>query len=125
MDTLFAPHNTYAAMPYSPKEQIALAVTPKISGFLSVIGSGWIVVEILTVREKRHNVYNRLLLAMSFIDVLSSAWFAASTWPIPDTAQHVYQPIGSQQTCNAQGFFIQIGIATPICKYNVYSLLWN
>jgi hypothetical protein len=98
-------------------QQIALAVTPKITASLSILGSAWIVVEVLTVPEKRGNVYNRLLLAMSFFDIISSLTFFASTWPIPEGADGVYMAVGSERSCVAQGFFIQFGIAPAICKF--------
>ena len=112
-------------MVFSPKQQLALALAPKVSGFLSILGSGWIVVEVLTTKEKVHNVYNRLLLAMSVIDVLTASWFFASTWPIPAGTANVFQPLGSIQTCSAQGFFLQFAIANPICKLVLVLLAGN
>jgi hypothetical protein len=98
-------------------QQIALAVTPKITASLSILGSAWIVVEVLTVPEKRGNVYNRLLCAMSINDVILSSMFFASTWPIPEGTDGVYTAIGSERSCVAQGFFIQFGIVPAICKF--------
>jgi hypothetical protein len=61
----------------------ALAIAPKITATLSVLSSIWIAIEILTVESKRNNVYNRLLLGMSIMDIAASGCFFASTWPIP------------------------------------------
>jgi hypothetical protein len=105
---------------YTRGQQIALAVIPKITGSLSIIGSVWIVVEVLTIREKRHNVYSRLLCMMSLLDCISSAWYFASTWPIPrDTGDYVIYNVGDMNTCTTQGFFIQFSITTPLCKSTV------
>jgi hypothetical protein len=98
---------------------VALAVLPKVSSSLSILGSGWIVTEFLFDpgdKKKRHeSVYNRLLFAMSLQDILASVWFFISTWAVPrDTPGDVYQPRGTQQTCTAQGFFLQFSIAVPI-----------
>jgi hypothetical protein len=106
---------------FTPAQQIALAVTPKVSGFLSLLGSSWIVVEVLTQPTKRQNVYNRLLCAMSFFDVINSSWWIASTWPIPAGTDGVVWAVGNEKTCIVQGFFIQAGIIPPICKSVVIS----
>jgi hypothetical protein len=122
-------------MTWSPNQQIALAVTPKISAFLSFAGSSWIVVQVVCDSQKRidkgSNVYSRLLFGMSLFEALESVWNFASTWPIPRGTEGVFGAIGSTQTCTAQGFFLQLGLAVPfyntclaiyyflIIKYNV------
>ncbi|KAG7352305.1 hypothetical protein IV203_008353 [Nitzschia inconspicua] len=95
---------------FTRKQQAALAVIPKISASLSFLGSSWIVIEVLTRKSKRQNVYNRLLCAMSCFDIASASWMFASTWPIPQNSQDVAFAVGNQTTCEIQGFFIQIGI---------------
>ena len=143
----------------------AIAIIPKFSAFLSVLGSGFIIYDILCShfdvsktwwREKKketgssdkfssggrrgaalasmrgrssrrfqrktlkNSAYYRLMLAMSCSDFLVSfAWFC-TTWPIPkdenvmdSPSTQVYGNIGTQQTCTAQGFIIQLGIITP------------
>lgn len=97
-------------------QQIALAVIPKITGSLSVIGSVWIVVEVLTTKEKRHNVYNRLLCMMSLLDCITSGWYFSSTWPIPRDSEDVVYNVGNLNTCTTQGFFLQFALATPLCE---------
>ena len=114
-------------MAWSRNQQIALAIVPKISSLLSLFGSGWIVVEVLTEnkdprRLKRHHPYHRLLFAMSIYDILESVWNFASTWPIPKGTEDVWQPLGTQQTCSAQGFFLTLSVAVPI--YNALLALY-
>jgi hypothetical protein len=96
-------------------QEATLAITPKITGLLSILGSSWIVVEVLTQKNKRNNVYNRLMCAMSFFDVMSSFAIFASTWPIPKETEGIIFAIGNQNTCIAQGFLIQAGIIAPYC----------
>ena len=103
-------------MTFTPGQQTALAVTPKITGLLSIMGSSWIVVEVLTCKSKRKNVYNRLLFAMSFFDVMYSSWMFATTWPIPAGTEGVVWAVGNERSCKVQGFFLQAGIIPPICK---------
>jgi len=145
--------------------QMAIALLPKFSAFLSVIGSGFIIYDIvlshfnipLTWWQKkkpnnsftsdkfnrtggsnanssrgrssrrfaqrktlRNSAYYRLMLAMSSSDfMVSIAWFC-TTWPIPkddnsldNPSEMVFGNIGNKQTCEAQAFFIQLGIVTP------------
>jgi hypothetical protein len=105
-------------------QQVALAVTPKISAALSMLGSAWIAVEVLTQQSKRGNVYNRLLCAMSVGDLLASLFFFLSTWPIPSLVEGIAFNVGNQHTCTAQGFFIQLSIMNPLCECRM-SPAWN
>ena len=157
----------------SEARQIAIAILPKFSGFFSLIGSGFIVYDILCnhfniepdwfkrkeedkfgsssgfsrrtagmssakARSSRrfaqrknlkNSAYYRLMLAMSVSDfIVSGAWFC-TTWPIPkdensldNPSESVYGNIGTQQTCTAQAFFIQLGIITPF--YNALLALY-
>lgn len=157
----------------SEAKQIAIAVLPKFSGFLSLIGSGFIVYDIIcnhfniepdwcTKKKKdefagssafsrrtasmnaakgrssrrfaqrktlKTSAYYRLMLAMSISDfIVSGAWFC-TTWPIPrddlvldNPSDWLYGNIGTQRTCTAQAFFIQLGIVTPF--YNALLALY-
>ena len=113
--------------------RLILAVLPKLSSLLSLSGSLWIIIEVYTHRKKRSNTYHRLLFCMSIFDILESIWNFAATWPIPKTDPTVlhiqsenhqdgqdfliYNPIGNQVSCSIQGFFLQLGVAIPICKF--------
>ena len=68
---------------FSYAKRVTLAVIPKISGFLSICGSSWIIVEVLTEKTKRKTVYNRLLFFMSVMDATVAVTYVFSTWPIP------------------------------------------
>lgn len=95
-------------------QQKLLAILPKLTGLLSLLGSGWISIEVLSEPKKLQKVYHRLVLAMSLYDVMQSIWFFASTWPIPADTPNVYGASGNRGSCIAQGFFIQMGLAVPI-----------
>eukprot|EP00934_Nitzschia_sp_Nitz4_P008587 Nitzschia sp. Nitz4//scaffold215_size37433//18808//20649//NITZ4_007752-RA/size37433-augustus-gene-0.36-mRNA-1//-1//CDS//3329542154//8577//frame0 len=119
-------------MAWSYSQQVALAVTPKISSVLSFAGSTWIIIEILTDRHvskpKWRNPYHRLILGMSIYDVLESIFNFLSTWPIPKGTKDIAWAIGNEATCTAQGFFLMLGIAIPIynaCLSLYYVLVIN
>mmetsp|Transcript_30101 Transcript_30101/g.36773 ORF Transcript_30101/g.36773 Transcript_30101/m.36773 type:complete len:359 (+) Transcript_30101:72-1148(+) len=103
--------------------EIALAIVPKISGSLSMLGSSMILKDILSDQEERSNTYRRLMSMISAFDLVSSFSYFLSTWPIPQgenkgwNSPYHYAAVGNATTCTAQGFGIQIGITTVL--YNV------
>lgn len=101
---------------WSKNQQIALAVTPKISSLFSLFGSSWIIIEVATSRTKREHPYHRLLLAMSCYDVAESIGNFFSTWAIPNSEGNDDQvwAVGTTQTCTLQGFFLTFSVAVPI-----------
>mmetsp|Transcript_12333 Transcript_12333/g.27797 ORF Transcript_12333/g.27797 Transcript_12333/m.27797 type:complete len:440 (-) Transcript_12333:273-1592(-) len=109
-------------MARSHAQQVALALGPKFSASLSLLGSGWIILEVWRDRKKQALVYHRLLLGLSCLDILvSSAWFL-STWPVPKEATGLVYNVGNQLTCNIQGFFIQLKGGNPL--YNAWLALY-
>ena len=104
-------------MDTATKRAVILAIIPKVSATLSMIGSGWIVLEVATNASKRKNVYHRLLLAMAVYDILESIFNFFSSWPIPRGTPNIFAAVGTTATCVTQGFFLQLGLAIPICTY--------
>ncbi|CAB9502251.1 expressed unknown protein [Seminavis robusta] len=91
---------------------VTLAVIPHITGFLSLLGSTLIVVDVY--RRRFETVYHRLLLGLAVSDIIASIGFFLSTWPIPEESMTSWGAIGNLQTCEFQGFLIQLGLATPL-----------
>lgn len=60
--------------------------------------------------------HNRLLVGMSCCDFVVSSWFFLTTWPIPRGTPGIYGAVGTQASCEAQGFFSQFSIA--VVMYN-------
>ncbi|KAL3924776.1 MAG: hypothetical protein SGILL_000840 [Bacillariaceae sp.] len=63
---------------------------------------------------------------MSVTDVIVSSAFFMSTWAIPKDSYveifPVYGNVGTVATCNAQGFFLQLGVMLPM--YNALLVLY-
>lgn len=95
---------------------VALAVIPHITGVLSLLGSTFIVVDV--VRLKFKSVYHRLLFGLAISDIIASVGLSLSTWPIPEESTYAWGAIGNIQSCEFQGFLIQIGLATTL--YNAF-----
>ena len=114
------------------RQLVALALVPKVSGFLSICGSSWIVIEVVTTETKRCRVFHRIMCCMSIVDLLSSVAYFASTWAIPTTHRGngtidddedddeyyvddgITWNIGNGTTCAIQGFFIQLSLSSSM-----------
>ena len=59
---------------------------------------------------------NQLLITLSIFDIFGSIAYAFTSLPMPES-DYIYGSRGNQNTCIAQGFFIQIG--TIACFMNV------
>jgi len=127
---------------FSYNQRKALSIIPHISGPFSMVGSMYILYDILRDKNKWTHPYYRLLFSMCIFDVFSSIALGLSTWPIPpvtmtlleedkevvtvvDEGASAYEASGTTATCAAQAFFIQANIASPILNYllSVYFLL--
>merc|ERR1719464_908913 len=54
---------------------------------------------------------------MSISDFNTSFWYFLSTWAVPSENTNLYQANGTDASCTAQGFFVQLGIATPLYNF--------
>eukprot|EP00816_Leptocylindrus_hargravesii_P003002 CAMPEP_0196820486 /NCGR_PEP_ID=MMETSP1362-20130617/75515_1 /TAXON_ID=163516 /ORGANISM="Leptocylindrus danicus, Strain CCMP1856" /LENGTH=115 /DNA_ID=CAMNT_0042199391 /DNA_START=39 /DNA_END=382 /DNA_ORIENTATION=- len=91
-------------------EYLTIQFLQKLSAFLSLAGSLFIVWQVLFNDDnprnpKISNIYHRIMLVLSFFDILSSAGLFAGNWAIPeDTAyEYIQDNIGNTATCDAQG----------------------
>lgn len=95
-------------------EQKWQAIAPKPFALLSILGSGYILQHIFRKKERRTQVYHRILIGLSIYDIIMSFTIVWGTWAVPVGTPEVYLASGTQQTCNAQAFLQQLGVATPI-----------
>lgn len=110
-------------------QSITLAVAPKVPALLSLCGSLYIVWSVLSSKQKRSNIYHRLMLGLSCSDILASHVYFLGTWLIPRGSSgpfgDVYWAAGTERTCNYSGFFNQVGVASPLynASLSIYYLL--
>jgi hypothetical protein len=105
----------------------AVALIPKFTGLLSLLGSSYIVFDIV-VRNRGNKLFqtafHRLLIGLSVADILSSLGYCLSHWMFPSqvplgTDPEGYQVFfpyatGNQATCATQGFIMQMGQGASI-----------
>lgn len=118
-------------MTFTLAQRRALAILPKVTGILSMMGSSVILVDVLRSKTKKKNTYSRIMLGLSSFDLIISFMFFLSTWPIPAGSGPIYAS-GTTGSCTFQGFFIQLGLAIPlynICLATYYVMVirlkWN
>ena len=116
------------------KESKILAIVPKVPAFLSILGSSYIVYNVLCVQRKKKNdqrnkLYHHLMLALSLSDILSSHIYFLGTFLIPKASGGPWGPVywafGNDRTCSYSGFFNQFAVASPIYNtmLSIYFLL--
>eukprot|EP00980_Cylindrotheca_fusiformis_P000745 scaffold174_cov98-Cylindrotheca_fusiformis.AAC.14 len=113
-------------------QQAALAWILRTAGFLSAIGSSFILWDVFVVSKKRNRnrrltMLHQLVCGMSFFDVFSSIANMFSSLPIPEYRYFgssssriptaVYGARGNSVTCTVQGFFLQLGYTSAF--YNL------
>lgn len=94
---------------YTKNQTIVLIITPVITGSLSSIASASIMSSILRSSVRLRVPYRRIVFGMSFFDILASMSWAVSSLPMPKTSG-LMGAYGNQGTCDAQGFFMNVGI---------------
>ena len=111
-------------------QQTANMVILRCSAILSILGSSYIIYNLLGPRRKTElnkRMFSRLLLlCLSISDVCSSIVLFLGTWPIPkevsdnDLYYNFYNTnIGTITTCNIQGLLLQIFYFTSIFLYSI------
>ena len=97
------------------KNVYLIALVPKPSALLSLMGSYCVVREIVfdIFDAKRRGIrtkpISRVLLCMSSCDLFVSLGFFLSTWPAPKQLDYIWGNVGSQGFCTFQGFIFQFG----------------
>lgn len=95
------------------KLAITYASVTACSSVLSIMGSSTIIYIVWRGGKKKWSrVQNRLLFAMSVVDIFYSSALGLSY--IPNPTSKCSFGYGTVLTCNIQGFFIQMGMALPL-----------
>jgi len=115
----------------SDAKRRALVWMPRVSGIVSFLSSSAIIVDVVRDKKKRKKLYGQLMLIMSVFDLMGSAAYSLTTLPIPKE-YFIEGSKGSDATCTAQGFFIQMGtiaafinVSLAVYFYWVIKLSWT
>ena len=107
-------------MVFTEEQQQALAIIPRVTGMMSILGSLFVMYEVLKNPKKRKMAYHLQMLALSIADFLFSVSFFVGTWPAPDSGW-----------CTANGFLMLLG-GTPeamfnagVCVYYLFSVYFE
>lgn len=100
----------------SDSQKTVLAVLPIPSAILSIIGSSLIIyMAYLSKKSKPWTPYNRLLVAMSVYDIITSMTLGAAPFLNPKETSNKALALGNDSTCSAIGFLIQVGNLIVVC----------
>eukprot|EP00979_Chaetoceros_neogracilis_P017690 scaffold10266_cov294-Chaetoceros_neogracile.AAC.10 len=92
-------------------ESRSTSITQIVTASISFISSIAIIFMIHRSYVGLSSTFHRLLLGLSIADILSSFWMMLSTLLSPtDTSGYVWNPRGNVNSCDAQGFFLFLGI---------------
>jgi len=109
----------YAYRSLSDSEKVVLAVLPIPAAILSVFGSSVIIhMAWLSRKNKPWTPYNRLLVAMSAYDVLTSIALGSAAFLNPKATSTKALAMGSEATCSLMGFLNQISYSGIL--YNAF-----
>jgi hypothetical protein len=99
---------------------VAIAVTPKVTGGISILCSSYLISYIVSDQRRRSLTYQRLVALLCCCDLASSLGICLSTWPLPQGnnfgALYEGDPDGSNALCTAQGVLIHWGITTALAN---------
>src|SRR5210317_1967516 len=80
-------------MAFTAQQQLALDIIIRVTGMMSILGSSFIIYEVLKNPKKRVMAYHLQMLALSIADFLYSTSLFVGNWPAPDSGW-----------CTARGF---------------------
>lgn len=78
--------------------ELVFAVVPRVAAACSLMGSSWIVLEVLRDAQKRKKVYHRIMLGMSSFDIIASMCYFLGRWPLPPDAPLLPGGVGNKHT---------------------------
>ena len=99
----------------APNWDLAYAVVPRVAAAFSLLGSSFIVYEVLSDAKKRRRVYHRIMCGMSCFDIIGSICYFLGRWPMPPDGLAGFGlsgGVGTDATCTAQAFFGQAVVGT-------------
>ena len=112
----------------SSHQQVAVALIPKFTSFLSIMAQLWVIAEVTHSKKKRNSFYHRLLSGLSVASILRGVAMFFSTWPIPSDVDgendtYAYN-VGTERSCQIQGFLIQCGLTSPVYMIVISLYYW-
>jgi hypothetical protein len=97
----------YEDLGWDKSQIVHIAILQRIMGTISLIGSSYVIQDVLRNEQKRKHTFHRLMVGLSFSDILSSFFVhILSTSPMPK-GYHVFA-VGNVATCDAQGFIVYL-----------------
>jgi hypothetical protein len=110
----------------------ANSITQTTSSAVSFIASIVVVCLIYRSYARLSTTFNRLLLGISIADIMLSFCMMLNTLPAPaETSDYTWNPMGNVHSCDAQGFFLFLGLMgaplynCSLCLYYIAVVKYN
>jgi len=107
-------------------QQMTISIVFKVAAVFSIIGSSYIIFDILYKKKCIRSPLHRIVLGLSVHDLIVSFFSSfLNTWMVPRESDW-WGAIGNCRTCAAQGFFFSFsfeGIMGYICMLSLYCFL--
>ena len=101
----------------------ALAFVPKAPALLSLVSSGYVILEILRFPERRTRLYHRIVLCMNISQGFMACSHFVGTWAIPSGTPGVVGAVGNDITCKIQGALLTCPGFSVSCYYTSLSII--
>lgn len=92
----------------SEAKKNALVWLPRVGAFLSMIGSTMMIIGVCFDEKRKKKVIGNLIITLCAFDIVGSIGYAFTSYATP-IEDYIQGANGSDASCKAQGFFIQVG----------------
>jgi hypothetical protein len=117
------------------RKQAVLAWLPRGVALLSILGSTYVLSNIVRHKERRATIFHRIMIGLTVSDIVSAVAWGFTTLPVPanddfGAPSKIYGARGNGVTCAIQGFFIQLGFTSiffnvALTTYYVLVIVYN
>jgi len=106
---------------FSRSEQKILFYGSKVTSAISIMASFYIIIKVIRNPRIRKQFFHRIMVALSVNSILFRGMTFLQSWVVPKSVP-VYGAIGTQLTCDIQGFVIVFSYFTILSYYTLLSI---
>lgn len=97
----------------------AIAFAPKPFALISIVSSGYVILEILRHSDRRTRIFHRVVLMMNICNMVIASAFFLGTWAVPSGSFLSYGAMGNKHSCRFQGTLINFGYSVNIYYFSL------
>lgn len=98
----------------------AIAFAPKPFALISIVSSGYVILEILRHSDRRTRIFHRVVLMMNIYNMVIASAFFLGTWAVPSSGSFLsYGATGNKHSCRFQGTLINFGYSVNFYYFSL------